>query len=209
LISCPIDFDKNLPRSVSLTTNRCDKAANNIKIIDNQPANGVKKEFGVCVKQLTYPNRDFIIRFIEWVHILRILGAGKIHFYNRFVHHELMGIIKYFQEKNFVEMIDFLEPSEISNQYLTSFTTKVAENAVVNDCFYRTKNLYEYIAILDPDEVIMPLKDEHRSWLDLLSVANTSYDVLMNQMIHYPNFGGRNFDNIPEYHYILQHTKVR
>lgn len=209
MISCPVELDGKLPRSVSLTLNRCDNAENNLQIIDNQPPDGVKKEFGVCVKQLTYPNRDFIIRFIEWLHLLRILGAEKVHFYNRFVHQEMMKVIEYFEAKGLVEMKPFLEPSDLSNQYLTSFPTKILENAVVNDCFYRTKNLYKYIAVFDPDEVIMPLNESHKSWHDLIQSVGSSQDIYTNRMIFYPNLEEPAIDGIPKFLYILQHVKVR
>lgn len=159
--------------------------------------------------QLTYPNRDFVIRFIEWVHFLRILGADKIHFYNRFVHPELIKVIEYLEAKGFVEMKPFLEPSELSNQYLTSLPTKLLENAMINDCFYRTKNLYKYIAVIDTDEIIMPLNEAHKSWHDLIQSVGSSQDIYTNRMIYYPNFEAKIFDTIPQFHYILQHVQVR
>lgn len=43
MITCPFEREKKLPISVSITENPCDKAENNMKIINNQPVNGVKK----------------------------------------------------------------------------------------------------------------------------------------------------------------------
>lgn len=208
MISCPILFNGTVPTSVSLTLNRCDDAENNLKIIDNQPDDGVKKEFGVCVKQLTFPNRDFVVRFIEWVHMLNILGASKIHFYNRFVHPDLVKICSYFEDQGLVDMQPFLEPSSMSNQVSRTASSMVLEASVINDCFYRTKNLYKYIAILDPDEVIMPLNDSHKSWHDLIENSPPNQDIYTQRMITFMNTSQKLIEEIPKYFYMLQHVEV-
>jgi Glycosyltransferase family 92 len=208
LISCPIVDIRKVPRSVSLTTNRCDNAENNLQIIDNHPTDGVKKEFGVCVKQLTYPNRDFIVRFIEWVHMLRILGNTKVHFYNRMIHPELVKVVKYLEQQNLVDMKPFLEPSSLSNRMLRTLPTLILEAAVINDCFYRTKNLYKYLAILDPDEVIIPINESNRSWHDLLQNVPPSYDVYFQRLITYHNTESKPIEGIPDYLYMLRHVHV-
>lgn len=110
LITCPIEFNDKMPLSVSLTSNACDNAENKLIIIDNQPPNGIKKSFGVCSKSLSFENRDFIIRFIEWVELLKILGANKITLFNFHVHSELYEIMNYFQEKGILEVSQFFEP---------------------------------------------------------------------------------------------------
>ena len=67
----------------------------------------------VCIKYLFVNNRSGIVRFIEWVQLLRILGVDKIPLYNRHVHPEFFKILLYFQEKDYIELFDFLEPSEL------------------------------------------------------------------------------------------------
>ena len=193
---------------MSLTLNPCDNAENNLKIIDNQPADGVKKEFGVCVKQLTYPHRDFIIRFIEWVHMLRILGNSKVHVYVRFFHPEMMKIIKHFELLGLVETYDFLEPACMSNDQLGTQNTMALEHAILNDCFYKVKNLYTYVAILDPDEIIMPANENDHSWQDLFKSFNQSFDIYPSRMIFYPEFEEMLIDGVPSYFYMLTHVQV-
>lgn len=77
------------------------------------------------------------------------------------------------------------------------------------DCFYRTRNLYDYIVVLDTDEVIFPMGSKDYTWHDLVKnfkreiVSYLSLNVLM------PNTLKPLHSDIPGYHYILQHTQVR
>jgi hypothetical protein len=209
LINCPVTSE--IPQSVSLTVNPCDHAENNLYIINNQPPDGVKKEFGVCVKQLTYPYRDFAIRFIEWIEMLRILGNTKVHFYNRFLHPETMKIVRYYENLGLLEAFDFLEPSALSNSHLKHPNSFSLEGAIVNDCFYRVKNLYKYVVIIDPDEVLMPLNESHRTWHELIASQPTQHelvDVFNAWMITFPPTGSKFFEDIPTYHYMLQNVQV-
>jgi hypothetical protein len=206
LISCPLT--DLAPRLVSLTEKPCDTANNSLKVIDNKPVDGVKREFGVCVKQLTYPSRDFIVRFIEWIEILRILGNTKVHFYNRLLHQEIIDVVKYYEKKDLVEMFDFLEPSGMSNQFSRSPETMALEHAILNDCFYRVKNLYKYVLIIDTDEVIVPSNETDRSWMDLFKRFNSSYDVYPSRMMTFSPLEERKVEGVPSYLYMLTHVEV-
>ena len=119
LITCPIEFKNQIPVAISLTEKACDYATNKLKVINNLPPNGVKKSFMVCIKYLFVENRSGIIRFIEWVQLLRILGVEKISLYNRHVHPEFFKILNYFQEKDYIEMFDYLEPSGLNTNKQT------------------------------------------------------------------------------------------
>jgi Glycosyltransferase family 92 len=199
-----------MPVSVSLTANACDDAENKLKIIDNHPPNGVKKRFGVCCKSLTYGDRKTVIRFIEWVHLLRILGADKITLFNRHVHPELFKIMNYFQDKGYIEFSPFLEPSGVSTSLQASPQTYMLEMMQHTDCFYRTRHLYDYIAVMDIDEVIIPMKTEDYTWHDLVKNFDLSqgYVSFFSKNRIMPNLGKLLHADIPDYHYMLQHTEV-
>lgn len=212
LVTCPIDFKHKIPKAVSLTAKTCDNAENKLEIIDNKPLNGVKKGFGVCSKSLSFDKNEFVIRFIEWVHMLRILGADKITIYNRYVHPELYKIMNYFHEKNFIDVKQFLEPSGVKTSTSNSQPTNMLEVMQHTDCFYRTRNLYDFIAVMDIDEVIVPMKSEDKTWHDLVKSFDLSKGTVsflsLNAII--PKFETNNqpYPEIPAHNYMLQHTQV-
>jgi hypothetical protein len=101
LIKCPIV--QETPKAVLLTSTPCANPKNLLKVIDNQPRDGTKKNFIVTVKALHFEDRNFVIRFIEWVEIMRILGADKIDVFYRAVHPDLMKILNHYQQQGFVD----------------------------------------------------------------------------------------------------------
>jgi hypothetical protein len=210
LIVCPILFEGKTPTSISLTTSPCDEATNHLKIIDNQPKNGKKAQFGVCMKNLVYDDRKTVIRFIEWVHMMQILGAEGIHVYDTFVHPEMFEILNYYGKKGIVETKPFVNPTGIFEIGPTAFQTWLLEMTILNDCFYRNRNLYEWIVIVDIDEVILPAMDGDFTWNDLLKRIDNpkEKDSLVHKNAFFPRLDSfKPNPNIPEYLYMLQHTE--
>lgn len=200
LIECP--FEGTIPASVSLVAKRCDYAENNLKVLNAQPADGVKKRFGVCTKQVYFDNRDFGMKLIEWICMVRLLGAEKIHFHYTFLHPDLFEIVKYFEEQGVVEALPYFRMSGEWQQSLT-------EVNVLTDCYYRVKNLYDYVAILDFDEVIMPVNESDFTWEDIITRVNSSEyrDAYVSQNVYYPEVGAEPLEEVPKNMYMLQHIQ--
>lgn len=182
-VMCEIPKNESrMPVSVSLVHNACDHAANNVKIIDNKPEGGKRKKFGVCSKAVKYTDSKFVTRFIEWVHWMEIMGAEKIHFSYFEIHPDMMKAVKYFEDKGFVEISPYSEPSGLYEDE-TRIKEFITEENVYNDCFYRVRNLYEHLAVLDFDEILVPTNESDRNWSDLIkridSINATSYDAMV------------------------------
>lgn len=207
LIECP--FNGSVPTSVSLVERPCDNATNNLEILNKQPVDGVKKRFGVCSKKVRFESRDFLIRFIEWVHLLRILGADKMYFPFDYVHPEMFAVINNFEKRGILETWHYLSPTGIKDSKGRVEQRRLVETAVLTDCFYRTMNLYDFVVILDLDEVIMPLHPEDMTWDDLIRRANVSEykDAYVSENVYYPETGAEPIGDIPRYMYMLQHIQ--
>lgn len=212
MILCPVEKDKlgKYPSSVSVTLKPCDQATNNLKIIDNQPPNGVKKEFGYCGKYINYKDRKFGMRFIEWIHALRILGNDKVYMYKRQVHPDVEDILKYFEDKNMLEVEPFHEPS--GSKWIPYYASLIQIN-LFTDCFYKIRNLYKFIAVFDSDEILMPTQTEVTSWHEMMGKivgqSKNFTDVYSFKMINYPHLGQEDLiPDIPPNNYMLQHVQV-
>lgn len=207
LIECP--FEGTAPVSVSLVANPCDNAENNLKILNARPVDGVKKRFGVCSKQVSLKNRNYTMRFVEWVHMVRLLGAEKVHFSYRYIHPEVFEVVRYFENQGMLETWEWFDPSNIHDTTDRSWQTRQLQVNLLVDCFYRVKNLYDYVVIIDYDELIMPVMKEDMTWEDIIKRMNCSEhrDAYISQNVYYPEIEADPIEEVPKYLYMLQHVQ--
>lgn len=164
------------PISVSVVEHVCDTATNNLRVIYNKLPRGEtkKKKFAVCVKGLDFPTDDLSVRLTEWIEMLSLLGADKIFLYNLEVHPNVTKVLDHYSTLGKVDVTPISLPGYqpnlqlLQHLYLKSKTNNKRQNELVpyNDCLYRNMYRYEYIALLDIDEVIMPI--EHNNWSELM-----------------------------------------
>lgn len=160
------------PSSVSLVEKRCDTASNNLRVIYNKPER--KKDFAVCVKGLDFLHEDLSVRLVEWIELINLLGADKIFFYELQVHPNVTKVLQHYQRLGMAHVTPLTLPGGQPNapafqhMYLTKKTNHKRQNELIpyNDCLYKHMYEYEYIALLDVDEVIMPVKDA--TWGELM-----------------------------------------
>ncbi|CAH1962938.1 unnamed protein product [Acanthoscelides obtectus] len=224
LIACviPQKYRDHIPQSISLVEKQCDNATNNLRVIYERPRE--KKDFAVCVKGLDFLHEDLSVRLVEWIELLNLLGADKVFFYELQVHPNISKVLRYYEQEGKVQVTPINlaggQPNAPSFQhlYLTKKTNHKRQNELIpyNDCFYKHMYEYKYIALLDIDEVIMPL--EGTTWKELMETKvlpkalkinkeeRASYNVrnvyFLDDLIH--NHGW--FKEIPRYMHMLQHV---
>jgi len=173
LLDCPLpeNFPKNTPASVSLVIGHCVKATNNLRVVFNKlEKNETKKDFAVCVKGLSFPKDDLSVRLIEWIEVIKALGADQIFSNLLEVHPNVTKVLDYYSSTGFVDISPITLPGRQPNNPLlqTLFLKNKVMNKrqfeilLYNDCLYRNMYRFKYIAVLDTDEVIVPKK--HNSW---------------------------------------------
>lgn len=227
LIACqiPKPFQALVPASVSIVEKQCDTATNNLKVIYNLPADDRKKGFAVCVKGLDFLYDDLSVKLIEWIELITLLGADKIYFYELQVHPNISKVLRHYEKEDKVHVTPLTLPGGMPNipgfqhLYLAKKTSQKRQNELIpyNDCLYKNMYKYEFIALLDIDEVIMPKHEEDMSWHDLMVRVLEKGKKLRNTT--YPSYNVRNvyfFDEnqhkhewvpgIPKYMHMLQHT---
>lgn len=178
IITCKIPRIKGFPKelapdSVSMVNDMCSKATNNLKVYNNRPQ--TKQDFAVCVKGLDFLHEDLSVRMVEWLELLRILGAKKVFLYDLETHPNISKVLNYYQEQGLVDKTTITLPGNQPNLpgfrhlYLKNKLTHKRQNELIpyNDCLYRNLYSYDYLALLDIDEIIMPIA--HQNWSQLMS----------------------------------------
>ncbi|XP_053617277.1 beta-1,4-galactosyltransferase galt-1-like [Plodia interpunctella] len=177
LMACvlPKDVQHLVPASVSIVENACDRATNNLRVHNDRP-NPVlgRKEFAVCVKGLDFLHEDLSVRLVEWIELIKIMGADKVFFYELQVHQNITKVLDYYKKQGTVTVTPITLPGGqpnlpgLQHMYLKSKTTHKRQMELIpyNDCLYRHMYEYRWLALLDIDEVIVPLEDA--DWSSLM-----------------------------------------
>ena len=118
-------------------------------------------------------------------------------------------VLDFYEKKEILEVMPFLEPSGVSTSRMHSYQDMLLQMNMLNDCFYRVRNLYDFIVIIDPDEIIMPVDSDDKTWEEMLKHVNLTEKRCSypSQNLYYPNTGAKLFPEIPKYNYMLQHVQ--
>lgn len=181
LISCALPPQDGLPEMVSLVGVGTRKPSTNLRI--QKHFSMVQKDFGVCVKGLDFPTLDLSLKLLEWAHLLRLLGADRIFFYELEVHPNVAIVLDYLESKEMAEVIPLTLPgyqpnqSLLRNVYLQRMMGVKRLNEIIpyNDCLYRNLHRYRFLLLLDIDEVIMPISSD--SWMGLMRQVHSIIEL--------------------------------
>lgn len=167
MVTCkiPSNFEAT---HVSLVKSPCDEANNLKEIISHEQSD--KREFLVCVKDLEF-DEDKSSMLIEWIEIMRILRVDKISFYVVEIHANMMKVLEFYESIGFVEIVNFTQPEMLPLKRQNSIQSLMRPIISYNDCLYRHLNLFNFIILLDIDEIIVPFD---RTLNDLISQRYSS-----------------------------------
>ncbi|XP_054279522.1 uncharacterized protein LOC128997811 [Macrosteles quadrilineatus] len=216
LMTCPIprEYRNEVPDSVGIVEEKCDMSSNNLRVIYKKPEK--KKDFAVCVKGLDFPYQDVSVRLIEWIELLKVLGADKIIFYQYQVHQNISKVLKFYQEEGNVDVVPITLPGYqpnipgLQHEYLKDHSFRILRNEPIhfNDCLYKNLYSYKYIVLMDSDEVIMPKKES--SWeglLHSLSPGKIKDSYYVQNVYFFDDLRQHGWtEEIPQYMHMLQHV---
>lgn len=227
LLACvlPPDVRDLVPASVSLVEAACDRATNNLRVHYDAPASPEgRKDFAVCVKGLDFLHEDLSVRLVEWIELVRLMGADKIFFYELQVHPNITKVLRHYQELGVVTVTPITLPGGqpnlpgLQHMYLKKKMTHKRQMELIpyNDCLYRHLYRYRWLALLDIDEVIVPLEDP--DWSGLMrrveplalpakgKPARSSYHAsnlyFLDSLRHQHGWE----ESVPRYMHMLQHV---
>lgn len=227
LLACVLPPDRrDLPvAAVSLVERPCARATNLLAVHggDRAPVT-TRGEVAVCVKGLDFLHEDLSFRLVEWIELLLLLGAEHVYMYELQVHPNVRHVLQHYTDRGLVTVTPLTLPGAqpnlpaLQHLYLRKKTTHKRQMELVpyNDCLYRHMRHYRYLALLDVDEVIVPLLDH--DWPSLLarlvplgeqgsgkpprSSYHASNVYFLDSLRH--DHGWR--DGAPRYMHMLQHV---
>lgn len=174
LVSCPISRSI-IPEYVSISMGVECKNATNILRIEND-SKTKKGNIVVCVRLLQF-DTDYSLRLIEWIEMVRILGADHIYFNLLYVHPNMSRILDHYVSTGFVSITKWTLPgNDIEERYQTLQHTgwnieRANENIPLQDCLLKCMNSYKYLIKIDLDEVIIPIV--HKNWIEMIEYIDS------------------------------------
>lgn len=155
-VICPLPKESatidRVPETVSVVA-RLKASPTNRILIQNRPENRAKNKemLAVCVKPLHY-DYNRVLQLIEFIELHRLLGASHVTLYNDTVGSEAGCALKYYEAKGLVTVLPWHHLDMISQRDIRT----EGLFAALNDCLYRSMYRYEYVALVDLDEFIIP-----------------------------------------------------
>lgn len=128
--------------------------SNRVKITYQGPRT---HNFTVCFPPL-HSDYNNVGQFVQTIELSKILGAGHFYVYNFSVGSEMNSILRWYQEENWITVLQFPLPILDTWYY--------GQMLAINDCIYRNIGTSKYVVISDTDEIIVP--HVHLSWNTLL-----------------------------------------
>lgn len=162
------------PAAVSLVQGACDRATTLLAVAAPEHPAEPPPRIAVCVKGLDFLHEDLSLRLVEWIELVLLLGADKIFFYELQVHPNVRRVLDHYARRGLVDVTRVTLPGgqpnlpALQHMYLKKKTTHKRQMELVpyNDCLYRNLYSYRWVALLDVDEVIVPLRED--DWPGLL-----------------------------------------
>ena len=122
-----------------------------------------RKMFGVCSKGLDFPTVDLSARIVEWLEVLRALGAEMVSIYTLDVHPNIQKVLDHYSREGYLQVTPLSLPDYQPNlpwlrhKFMEKHRNKVAswqyELIALNDCFYRRSLRQHYWHLLVQREI--------------------------------------------------------
>lgn len=203
-VSCPIQ-GPTIPDSISLSIDRYGQVSNLLNVVNKRRE--VKDMFAVCVIWLKYDS-DYSIRMVEWIEMVRILGANHIFINILHIHPNMSKVLDHYVSTGFVSVTNWTLPgSDLEEKYSTLKHTgwnieRTNEVLPLQDCLMKSMSSYQYLVKFDLDEMLIPII--HNDWNELIE------SIEMNESDHIDSFSAiRAYfldDDTPSDDLLIQHV---
>uniref|UniRef100_A0A670YDB2 Glycosyltransferase family 92 protein n=1 Tax=Pseudonaja textilis TaxID=8673 RepID=A0A670YDB2_PSETE len=128
-------------------------------------------DFTICMSTM-FGKYNNVLQFVQSMELYRLLGVQKVTIYKNSCSPLMEKVLDYYISQGIVEIIPW--PIDlylnVSTHWHYSMERKdlgyYGQIVALNDCIYHNMFKSKYLLLIDPDEVILPVKD--RDWKSLM-----------------------------------------
>lgn len=190
--------------------------SNLLKIV--KESRKVKKNFAVCSKWWNF-DYDHSLRLIEWLEMVRILGADHVFLNILNIHPNMSLALDHYVSTGFVSLTYWSRPGNDSEENFRTYNNTGMDIMLTNeiipiqDCLFKSiAKSFQYLAVFDLDEMIIPTR--HYNWSELISYIDSfeegeridTYEAFRNYFIdHDTPKDELLIQSIPRYLHMMRH----
>ena len=162
---------------------------------------------------------DHSLRLIEWLEMVRILGADHVFLNILKIHPNMSFVLDHYVSTGFVSLTYWSRPGSDSEENFRTYNNTGMDIMLTNeiipiqDCLFKSvAKSFQYLAVFDLDEMIIPVR--HYNWSELISYIDSSekgeridtYEALRNYFIDYDTPKDELLiQSIPRYLHMMRH----
>ncbi|XP_035824334.1 glycosyltransferase family 92 protein F13G3.3 [Aplysia californica] len=155
---CPVTGTRK-PSFVAFSLNKHETPGHEFQVMF--PASKRERTFTVCYSVI-YGNYDCYSMLLQSITYNRMMGAEHFFLYNQTMGPRADAVVRHFQDLGIMTVLSMPEFPANEAWYHSQIMA-------INDCIYRNRNISEFVAVVDPDEFIMPV--QHHSWGEVLKAV--------------------------------------
>lgn len=199
--------DNEVPDAVSIVEHPDDIKPSNILPIRIKAMKKHMHNFSVCLApiQQNYENTE---ELIEWLEIVRLLGATKVFIYVQNATNDVVSVLKFYQANGLVTLLRWSLPSIYCNQAMKQLHY-CGQMVSINDCIYRNKGKSRFVASFDLDEMIIPQHDEDYTWDDMLKRLPQKGTFIFSNTFFLPLVNTNKINNKKTVGLRIMHRQIR
>ncbi|OCT67013.1 hypothetical protein XELAEV_18038295mg [Xenopus laevis] len=184
--------------------------------IKNRNPQPITSNFTVCISTM-FGNYSNVLQFIQSMEMYKILGAQKVTIYKNSCSSLMETVLQYYDVEGIVDVVEWPIDSylNVSNKWHYSMDPKdigyYGQVAALNDCLYRNMYSSKFVVLIDPDEIILPVKyKDWRTMMEALEADHPQAGVFLFEnnvfpkTVSNPNLEVKTWESIPGVN-ILQH----
>ena len=156
--------EDEVPTFVALSNNSdCAGASGQIPVRNRQlPRASEKKSFGVCVESPVFGYSIGVQQILAFIEMNRALGAEMITLYVMEMKEDVLQfMLDHYSQHGLLQLVKWRKFDKWNPLHY------YGETLIMHDCLYRNMHRVKYIAMVDLDEILVPLK--HRNWPEMIS----------------------------------------
>ena len=161
------------PYAVSLVNYKCDTPAHVLPVLAPHTSHHKHINFTVCVTPLNFHFNN-VHQLVEMVEVNRILGAGKVVFYNHTSGPDVDRLLAMYVRQGVVDVIPWKVPVAVNtwprDPDIEPQIHYFGQVVALNDCLYRYMFTSAYIVFTDLDEFIVPRAE--RTWPEMMAAPS-------------------------------------